>query len=362
MPNLSNLVRPVAYPAIDGLRTYAAISVFALHIGGGAVTEYFGVPGHQLSYKADAWTWRFLMYVLDGNHGVDVFFVISGFLMARIVLSQRERFSYGRFLSHRFWRIYPAFLVSLVVTAVADVHLFNWPWKPVDFFKNLVFLNAVPSLEVLPYNHVTWSLGYEFAFYIIIPLLTLLARFIDSRVAALILGVAAFWLLPNGYSRMLGMFAGALVGSMHDDALRRVAKALPLWLVVLAFLACGILKAVWFNSFGSYYYAFLPLATLAFVKIVWDDSNVLSRFFSSLPLRALGTLSYSIYLLHPVIASTALHRFTPLPPSLGGLVWYIVTSFIVTVAAAYCCYMLVERRYFMRRSSETKVAVVTANT
>lgn len=105
----SSLVRNLSLPAIDGIRFYAAFAVFMEHVIGGAVTQYFRVPDANVGYHAGSLFMRFVAYLADGNHGVDLFFLISGFLMARIVLAEGRSFSYVGFIASRVKRIYPAF-------------------------------------------------------------------------------------------------------------------------------------------------------------------------------------------------------------------------------------------------------------
>jgi peptidoglycan/LPS O-acetylase OafA/YrhL len=351
MAKLQSVVRPLSYPVIDGIRFYAALMVFIEHTVGAAAIEYYRIPVADITYHSPRPWLSVLMYVMDGNHGVDVFFIISGFLMSRIVLGRKEPFHYGAFLKNRFLRIYPAFFISLIVCAAADVLLFQWPWKPWDFIKDLFFLNAISALNVTPYNHVSWSLGYEFAFYAVIPALLLMSRWLDRRLASILMLVCAYVLLPDEYIRIVGLFIGAVIGAFDDIALRRFARVVPLWLVLTAYFACGVLKAVWFPNFLDYLYCFWVIAGLAFIKVVWDDENPLSRFLSTKPLRMLGTFSYSIYLYHSIVGAFVLHKTTPMQPSTGGLIWYFTLTSILTLAIAYASYVLVERRYFRFRSA-----------
>jgi peptidoglycan/LPS O-acetylase OafA/YrhL len=346
-----NVLRRVAYPAIDGIRFYAALAVFIEHVIGMAAVDYFGIPGNRLSYQSPSHALRALFFLMDGNHGVDVFFLISGFLMARVVLSDERHFSYLKFIGSRVKRIYPAFFVSLIVATAGDCLLFGWTFNAFEFAKNLVFLNAVRDLPIVAYNNVTWSLGFEFAFYLAIPVLILIARLMDKRIAALLLLAVAAWFLPDPYTRMKGLFVGALIGAANDKELKRIADSIPLWIPVVLYMACAIGKALWITpyTYDRYYYAFLPISSLLFIKIVWDEKNTLNRFLSGKLLRGLGTLSYSIYLYHSIIASVVLYFFTPHPASLVGFAWYVAATCALTIAAAYASYMLIEKRYFSRQ-------------
>ena len=95
-------------------------------------------------------------------------------MICRIVSSTKQRFSYGSFLRKRFLRIYPAFLISLLISTVLSVH-WNWvKFEAAAFCENLLLLNGlngVAGINVPAYNCVTWSLFYEFAFYLVFPLL-----------------------------------------------------------------------------------------------------------------------------------------------------------------------------------------------
>jgi|GEM_PF-4057693 len=342
----SSLVRDVKYPAIDGIRFYAAFAVFLQHVITGAIVGYFRIPADQFGYHSGPLWQRIAFYFTDGNHGVDVFFIISGFLMARIVLSGKARFDYPKFIGNRVRRIYPAFLVSLVIATLVECLLFGWAWKPVDFAKNLIFLNGIPGYPVFAYNHVSWSLGFEFAFYLMIPALLLLTRLVDQRIAAGLALAGAGLLIPDTFIRMKALFVGALIGAFSDQQLRSLARRVPLAVVLTLYLGCGVLKAVWFATYLDYYYWFLAVAALAFVKITMDQDNPLSKFFSGGPMRRLGTMSYSFYLYHSLIATAVLVYLTPQPPSLAAALWYGAFTFVLTLLVSWLSYQLVESRYF----------------
>lgn len=358
MTTNQTLIRNLSYPVIDGIRFYAAFIVFVEHILSGIVIEYFKVPAADFGYSSSSHLLGFLFYLADGNHGVDIFFIISGFLMARIIA--KGGFSYQGFITARFKRIYPAFLASLVITAAVVISVFGWPWKPLDFAYNLIFLNAFPQFGVMPYNHVSWSLGYEFAFYFVIPVLALFSRAVPPWVAALILMVAAALLLPNSLIRFNALFAGAVIGSFSEDKLKYVAARLPMAFVLPAFVGCGLLKAMGYLPYLTYYWLLIACTSLLFIRLVWGPS-LLGNILSMPAFRKLGTLSYSIYLYHSVIGSLVLYKLTPWPASIGGAVLCFITTFVLTLIASYLSYQIFEKWYFRSSTKGRKLDPVKTN-
>jgi peptidoglycan/LPS O-acetylase OafA/YrhL len=164
------------FEAMEGLRAYAALLVFMVH--------YLDAYGNQVLH-VDFNTFRFgqsedaginvLYYLFASHYGVDIFFLLSGFLIAKIVA--RSGFNYRSFLWHRVRRIYPAFFISLLIwtylrVVVQDAYAFD----PAQFIGNMLFLNALPELGVKAYAVMTWSLFYEFAFYLSFPILVAAAK------------------------------------------------------------------------------------------------------------------------------------------------------------------------------------------
>ncbi len=343
--------RQVAYPALDGLRCYAALLVFLVHLAGGLLTEYYRVPVGEISTLSPISGIAFLAFLGDGHHGVDIFFLISGFLMARVA---RPGMKWTTFVGRRWLRIYPAFLASLVLTTTVYVTAYDWPFQLRDFMLNLVFYNSLPNHGIIPYNHVTWSLGYEFAFYLVVPLL-MLSRSPRTRAAvALAAMLAAVLLLPSLAMRISGLFAGFALGCASDTSLRRLADRVPVSLVVVAYCALVWAKAFVPLGYREFHHALLPVAALLIVCIVFG-SNPLTRFFASRPMRVLGQWSYSIYLLHPLILSLVLYQlldWTALRAHPAFAVPFVcLAAVVLTVAAAAVSYTLFEAPYFKRRRS-----------
>ena len=350
-------LRQAAYPALDGLRCYAVLLVFLVHLLGALLTEYYRIPDDQISVGSPVSGIAALTFLADGHHGVDIFFLISGFLMARIA---RPGMGWARFVARRWLRIYPAFLASLVVTTAAYVWLYDWPFQLRDFLLNLVFYNAWPGHGIIAYNHVTWSLGYEFAFYLLVPLLAAW-RWPGVRGAvAVAMALAALLLLPPPLPRMSGLFAGFALGCVADGGLRKLAARVPVWLVVGAYCALVWVKSLAPLEFRTFHQLLLPIAALLIVCIVFGN-NPLNRFFASKPMRVLGQWSYSIYLFHPLVISLVIYDlldWTGLRPQpLFAVPFICIGAALLTVLVAAASYALFEASYFRRRQPRPDVNV-----
>lgn len=347
------IIRDVRYPAIDGIRWYAAALIFFVHASGPVTGLLQKIPEIQHTAPSDIGV-RISDFIHRGQHGVDVFFLISGFLMGRIIAARGERFSYPEFLRSRFVRIYPAFLASLLICVAYFPQQYGWRFTPYDFLGNLVFLNALPSLNVFGYNYVSWSLGFEFAFYLIIPLVVLFRRFPAKYVAGAALALALLFIGPP-VLRMQGLFVGFFISARSDDELKKIAARIPLWPALIAYASIVMLYRSEVLDFGyTFYWLFLAAASILFIKVVFND-NFLNRLFRSTAMRVLGTISYSVYLLHPVCISIAHAHILPLfsPHLLSA--WVAVFIFLsasaaLTLVASFVSWYLFERPYFAGRT------------
>ena len=352
----SSTLRDVAYPALDGLRAYAALLVFLVHLLGALLTEYYRVPEAQISALSPVPGIAFMTFLADGQHGVDIFFVISGFLMSRIA---HPGLGWWRFVSRRWLRIYPAFLASLVVATALFCTLYDWPFRWRDFMLNLVFYNAWPGHGIIAYNHVTWTLGYEFVFYLAVPFLAFSqARSFRILFTGMLLVGLWIW-LPYPLVRIVGLLAGFLLGCVPDQRLRETASRVPVMAVLCAYCALVVAKSFLPLSFQVFYPLLLPLLLLGITCIVFGN-NLLTRFFASGPLRQLGALSYSIYLFHPMVISLVIYeglQWTGMRDNeVFSVAFVCISSTVITVLVAMVSYRLFEAPYFKKQRSRREQA------
>jgi peptidoglycan/LPS O-acetylase OafA/YrhL len=271
--------------------------------------------------------------------------------MARIVFGRK--IGWLTFVGKRLRRIYPAFLVSLVIVTAINCGLFGWPFHWKDFGLNLVFYNAVPGSGIVPYNYVTWSLGLEFAFYLLVPLVGYVARILDARVAATLALVIAYAFVPDSVTRFIGLFVGLLIGSFGDSQLRKLAGVIPVTGVLLCYALLVVVKGYSDPPYLLFYRWLLLLVGFGVICIAFGD-NWLSRLLSMPTLRRLGTLSYSFYLFHPVCIALVM-RYLLVWLGVKPYPWvalpiYFVASFLLTVAVSYASYNLLEAPYFRAKT------------
>lgn len=331
---------------IDGLRALAVVPVLLFHAG-------FGFLG-------------------GGFAGVDVFFVISGFLITSIIHREiREgSFSIVSFYERRARRLAPALLL---VCAVCIPFAVMWmlPQELNSFGKSLYAVNLFasnflfwdqtgyfePSTELMPLLH-TWSLAVEEQFYVIFPLLLLALRrfstatvlkvvvasiflsFAAAQVLAFVDPAANFYLLP---SRFWELGAGAVLALGGVDRLP-VAKGRRELLAGVGLLAIVASYVLVEQSPAYPGWATVPVVLgTALVLAFGRRDTLVGKLLSVRPLVAIGLISYSLYLWHqPVFAFARLRAIDEIPPA--GYVVLIV----LCIALATLSWRFVEQPFRQR--------------
>jgi exopolysaccharide production protein ExoZ len=309
--------------AMEGLRAYAVALVFVFHAS--IIVEERSGPNPLLSWAK------------HGTYGVDLFFLLSGFLIAGLVV--KPDFRYGNFLLHRIARIYPAMIGMFLLCIAGMVFLRHESVTAWQVVGNLLLLNGIPGGDfVTPINNVTWSLAYEFAFYLIFPPLYRWFGLWGSA-AITALALIPLMLVDESCIRFMMFYAGAVV------KLRRL-PVVPALAAASYFLVTSLTSRE--TPIVLFVAVFLPVAML-FVSATLKP-NWLSRIYSITPLRMIGNVSYSLYLLHPIAllaVKMALDRL-----HVAGA-WFaaglIAGGFALSFCMAAVSFALLERPYFLLR-------------
>jgi peptidoglycan/LPS O-acetylase OafA/YrhL len=321
-------------PDIDGLRAIAVLAVVFYHAG---------IPGFS-----------------GGFTGVDIFFVISGFLITGIVWSELRdgSFSLQEFYVRRIRRIFPALFALLIFCSIAafillipaDLEAFGRSVNAtVLFFSNFHWMKntnyfANPAIEN-PLLH-TWSLSVEEQFYAVWPLaILLLIRTLPARkIPYIVLGLALVSLafaesrLPDNqrdafflpWWRAWELLLGALL-------VLRPLSLRPGWLPAAlggTGLAAIALAAAFYDSSTRFpgAAALVPCGGAALLLASGTQSNPFSRLLAVAPIRHIGLISYSLYLIHwPLFSFSHLLLGPELPLSLR--VGLIVASAVLAHAS-----------------------------
>lgn len=334
-------------PDIDGLRAVAVLLVLVYHAG-------FPVSG--------------------GFVGVDVFFVISGYLITGIIWREilEERFSFKSFYLRRIKRLLPALLAVVVFSSIVAALVF----MPADFLAyskglpyvltglaNFHFLEVTQSYfaqdaELLPLIH-TWSLAVEEQYYVVWPLLLIAVYRFRARINARVLsGLAlatflSFLLLSEYWARVSPSQAYYLLHARAFELMMGGFLAvyeprfprLPQWLtsiisvlgmVLIVASAMLLSRDSVFPGFSAFW---VCLGTVLVIYAGGVSNKALSnRVLAWQPLVFIGLLSYSIYLWHwPLVAAA-----NYLNLALGGVVgWCIV---LISLLLSWLSWLFVEQK------------------
>lgn len=335
---------------LDGLRFFAFLAVFMIH----SDVEHF-------------W-W--------GSYGVSLFFVISGFLITRILIASQDRprgQALRAFYARRALRIFPAYYLVLGLAAATvgiaylpafALYVMNWG----IFFYTWIQPELVDASwdPVRMHGIHFWSLCVEEQFYLAFPLLFSFLRPGSTRLRwllalwaaciafrflfAVLLPKAAYGLIPLVCGEYLVAGAvGAAVFAHESGTAERVRAAARLWMFPVGLALVVALLALFRPESPSidhvihppHMQTLLALGFLAMVLGLWQtDNRWVLGFFNYAPFRFLGKISYGLYLIHlfmwPLFDWLSAHY-----PVLGG-VPPLVARFGLTILLATVMWQLVE--------------------
>lgn len=338
MPTSPRSDGPLEYrPSIDGLRALAVLSVFIFHL------NHRWLPG--------------------GFLGVDIFFVISGYLITAIICKQCKEgsFSLAKFYQRRIARIFPASVTVALMTLLGAACIYS----PQELsFTGSYFLAAMLSAinfmlifkgsyfhispDTTPFLHF-WSLAVEEQFYVFFPLLFLLLFKYARRHQVLLLSLLwtlsfvacvgvthrdpslAFYLLPTRAWELLAGCTLAVVAAQPR-------YSVPMWSrwSFITGLGLVLLSLVFIPESSGFpgWYPLFPVAGTVLMLLPSGVVRVAERWLTAPPLVFVGQISYSLYLWHwPVFSLVDYHLF--LAPAPLRLALKIGLSFAAAVLSFY---------------------------
>jgi peptidoglycan/LPS O-acetylase OafA/YrhL len=318
-----------------------------------------------------------------GHIGVDIFFILSGYLIYGSVLPGKV--TIGEFARRRARRIYPTFLVVFAVY-VALSALFPTENKiPAGLTSASLYLGAnallLPGVfPIVPLITVAWSLSYEIFFYLTAPLAVTVLRMRTwspgPRVALITVGSAAFvalcWMTGLSHLRMILFAAGALVWEAATELKRRNTTLSATLCIAGLPLLVGALASADLMSDGSAFVErferaaeFMRTVLLAVMLssatlIALQGRGMLAALLRVEPMRWMGNVSYSYYLIHGLalkFVGMVIFKFV-LGPSVPVFFALMPFAFAGTVVASIGLFAAVERRFSVEKAPAAVQRVV----
>lgn len=385
-------------PALDGIRGIAVLLVLVTHF----CAPLAWAVSRQKAVAGKLWI---ASHVFDaGWVGVDLFFVLSGFLITGILADAKGRENYFRnFYARRSLRVFPLYYGVLMVTCVllplAGLATLEpgkqaWLWSyGVSLFPAAsggAEFNLSTGLS-LNFTHF-WSLAVEEHFYLVWPLLVLLlsrrslmklcvagcAAALIARTLAVKFGASTPLLYELTFFRMDGLLAGAWValairgpggiGALVPSA-RRVLFVSGVTLTIVIALAHGLIRkdprvqTIGFSALAVFF------ASGILLVVASPGSAIVRNVFCVVPLRTLGKYSYGIYVYHGLLLPTFDRHLFPVSTSLSvtspayfaSLAWHVVGSTVMTIVIAVVSYHLFEapfltlKRFFSATTRRARV-------
>lgn len=322
-------------PIIDFLRFFAAVSVLCCHwFGHGTFTQFaFGKNPIEAFGELGK-------IATNGLIGVDIFFLISGSVIARSAVNR----SASKFFQARFLRLAPIYFPIIILIALTNRFVSYSPWKfslanlPANFFM-LAPPNQIPFID-----GSLWTLWYELRFYLIVGLLILAYKSSQDvlRNFALIAFVVLIFVRGSGWSNLnilllsdMGpLFIGGMIIGLAETRRQR-------YTALLIGTCCGVLTAYsrsaaipangWQSKMGIF--IFISFAPCILAAASWNSINLHPKL--NILAVKFGLMSYPIYLLHQSIGISILRYLrikvglTPIESSSVTFGLILLTSYLL---------------------------------
>lgn len=340
------------FTSLEGVRALAIFLVFNVHVLSSFYKQNYFTDSEALQ--------TFFATLAAGHIGVDLFFVLSGFLIIRTI---SKNSSLLEFMIKRYKRLWP------IVFVTSFFLVFNKPAMVI--FDNLSLLMLATDK---PRNFVNWSLTYEIYFYFFTAIwFFYLQKFSIFKGKGIyifgVLLIALFNFLANNTStffikepfRFIGFFWGILLAHIYDSHIFQsklmIKISQNIWIVPL--FTIPALQYVWATP--STGVTTEPISTILFYVIVQSQFFLLlisllnpnsraSYFFSLKPLRYLGTISYSFYVIHWIWGIKLTNSLLKNLPDTPTKIFYsLLLAFILNIFFASLMFLWLEKPYFKKK-------------
>ncbi len=395
------------FPIINGLRFWGFFWVLVIH----TAMPYAGMIDKQLFVELLDSAPFYLWWIWNADKAVDLFFVLSGFLIGLILLrelQQKDRIQLSRFYSRRYLRLTPVYALVIVIYWAGEGPNYEFAWT------NLLYINNFLPSDKMP-MYWTWTLAVEEQFYLILPVLLLIIHRFWSRyflramlfmlVLSVLIRALAFYYFEelwtgnyqdmivdletsiifysHIYDNLITRFGPFVLGILaahgylyHSQAIIQWAQEKPHLLIALnvvvmatliffmhfPFMATGFSEPSWgqrfyliFNRtlFSAAFTWFVLAACLQISCCRW-----LAKFYSLRVWHPLGQLTYSMYIIHCFFSVPTVRHFTRLyrKDNLPMMEYFmqtvsisVVCALVITVVSSLLLWLMVEKPFLNLR-------------
>lgn len=341
---------------IQGCRGLAILMVFLFHAWGETIAKGWIHISHGNNL------WYYLS--ISGASGVDIFFIISGYLAVSSIKNANSFFTY---LYKRIIRIYPVYIILLVFTFCVGPlfpHNFLSHISLKDFILSFLFnLTLFPTIFYKPNAIlVTWALSYIFLFYVLWGIFY--RSFVNIResigfIIIFILSLCGFALFVHFHPQAIFFIIGILVHRTEPF----IKYHLKDWNIYSIFTLTALLMMISLLAVSKYINANAHLIFMSslfgyvFFLLVITFDSLFSTFLQSPPLIFVGNISYSFFLIHPFVLyvfKKLFAHFHPLDYNRFVLsLSFIITSFFVSILLGWILFDLIEVKFtnkYLRKS------------
>ena len=355
------MIHHTRYKQLDSLRGLAALFVFFTH--------FLGLKGNMpLFYRLKLTP---LGVLVNGNGAVMFFFVLSGFVLSLPFINAEKPLKLTAFYTKRLFRLYPAFIVAIIVSVFFKLFVFDkpamalftgwienfWNW---DFDKANIagllktFLLVGPQFNANLIDPPIWSLIIEVKMSLVLPLFIVIA---SRSKPALNIGLLVFliglaWQYEYDVWALAVFYMGILIAKYKNTIVAGLTNRSALFVVLISILAIfaynnnyefpGFIQKLQLPfkySLSKYLMAsgscILIILALTYEKLIHFLAH---RFFTFL-----GDISYSFYLVHAPILLTMASLFSN--KYLLSPVYIFLSTLILAVALAYIMFICIERPF-----------------
>lgn len=370
----------VFYKNLNSLRFIAASMVIIHHIE--QYKGFSGLPNYFFAREQHPLLGNIIF--LFGKLGVDIFFVLSGFLITSLLVIEKEKYgniAIGKFYMRRILRIWPLYFL------IAALALFVWPLiqrlhvtqlpNPYDHFVANILLVVffLPNVQMLlfraiPYMAQSWSIGVEEQFYLVWPLIMNLTKNKDrfkKVLMWLLLGYVAVkvicFVLPmvfNGVDRIGHipiymslifqidcMMIGALFSLLNlEPRYKKLITGKPVQIITYATVLCLTVAGITFGEIFLWeVYGFL--FGIIIMNLVNSETSIVNLQFKWMDY--LGKISYSMYMFHVVMVAIVIRFITT-----NSWLIYLL-SFTFTIVISILSYEFFEKWFLRWKTSFAKI-------